>query len=263
MLAVIAGSGTLPAQIINAHHASIFVRIEGVDAHDPGAPEIAARFERLGQLFDDLRAHKVTEICFAGGMARPALDPVAFDPKMQALAPRLMAALQWGDDALLRLVIEVFEEEGFAVKGAHELLPDLTAGPGLLAGPPPSSQAEADAKRGRAILEALSPLDVGQGAVVAAGLCLGVETIQGTDFLLDTVARTPEHLRRSPGVLVKRPKTGQDLRIDMPAIGPETIKAAAKAGLEGIEVAAGSVMLLEREETLKAAQEAGLFLSAT
>jgi DUF1009 family protein len=147
MLAVIAGSGSLPAEITAARHDTLFVRIEGVEAHNPGAPEIAARFERLGQLFDDLRAHGATEVCLAGAMARPVLDPMAFDPRMQALAPRLLGAMQGGDDALLRLVIAVFEEEGFAVRGAHALAPALTARPGLLAGPEPTAAARTDAAK--------------------------------------------------------------------------------------------------------------------
>lgn len=262
MLAMIAGEGSLPSEIARAHPNCVFVRIEGVTSHNPGVSEISARYEALGKLFGDLRAHNVSQVCFAGAMARPALDPAAFDRKMQALVPRLMPALQGGDDALLRLVIEIFEEEGFAVKGAHELLPDLTAQPGALVGAKPSPSTQTDAQRACAILDALAPVDVGQGAVVAAGLCLGVETIQGTDFLLNTIAQTPPHLRRAKGVFVKRPKTGQDLRIDMPAIGPNTIRAAALAGLEGIVIAAGSVMILERNATLDAAKEAGLFLMA-
>ncbi|MDO6646773.1 LpxI family protein, partial [Acinetobacter guillouiae] len=83
------------------------------------------------------------------------------------------------------------------------------------------------------ILLALSPLDVGQGAVVAGGLVLGIETLQGTDALLRFVGDTPAPLRRCQGgVLVKAPKRGQDLRVDMPAIGPDTVRNAAAAGLE-------------------------------
>lgn len=262
-LAVIAGEGALPGAVVEANHGAWFVRIEGVDSHNPGAPEIGATFERLGQLFDDLRANGIDELCFAGAMTRPALDPMAFDPKMRDLAPRLTEAMKGGDDALLRLVIAVFEEEGFAVRGAHELVPGLTAEAGLLAGHPPDRAARDDAHRGTEILAALGPVDVGQACVVAGGLCLGIETIQGTGFLLRQVAETDPKLRRgAKGVLVKRPKPGQDLRVDMSTIGPETIRDAAAAGLAGVVIAARAVLILEREATLKAAEEAGLFLVA-
>lgn len=262
-LAVIAGSGPLPGLVLGARHGAWMVRIEGVTAQNPGAPEIAARFENLGSLFAALRAEGIDTVCLAGPIARPALDPMAFDAKMQALAPRLMAAMKGGDDALLRLVVAVFEEEGFAVRGAHELVAELTAEPGLLAGDPPDRAARDDAHRAAEILAALGPVDVGQACVVAGGLCLGIETIQGTDALLAQVAATDPRLRRGArGVLVKRPKPGQDLRVDMPAIGPETVAGAAAAGLAGIVIAAGSVLLLDREATVAAARDAGLFLLA-
>jgi DUF1009 family protein len=262
-LAVIAGSGALPGAVLSANHGAWMVRVEGVEAQNPGAPEISARFEELGRLFDDLRAEGIDTVCLAGAMRRPALDPMAFDPRMQALAPRLAAAMQGGDDALLRFVVSIFEEEGFAVRGAHELVPGMVAEPGRLAGPVPQRAEREDARRATAILAALGPLDVGQACVVAGGLCLGIETVQGTDFLLDQVRRTDPALRRGArGVLVKRPKPGQDLRVDMPAIGPATVRASAAAGLAGIVIAAGEVLILEREATVAAAAEAGLFLVA-
>ncbi len=263
MLAVIAGEGDLPGLVVRAQSGCWFVRVEGVPAVNPGAPEIAARFERLGQLCDDLRTAGVTTLCLAGAMRRPALDPMALDPATMALAPRIAAAMRAGDDALLRLVVRFFEEQGFAVAGAHEVVPDLVAAPGWLAGPDPAAGDLADADRAEAILAALGPLDLGQAAVVAEGLCLGIETVQGTDFLLQTVARTDPALRRGArGVLVKRPKPGQDLRVDLPAIGPATVAGAAAAGLAGIAIAPGAVMILDREATLAAAEAAGLFLIA-
>ena len=112
------------------------------------------------------------------------------------------------------------------------------------------------------ILLALSPLDVGQGTVVAGGLCLGIETLQGTDALLRFVGETPGHLRRgSGGVLVKAPKRGQDLRVDMPVVGPDTVRNAAAAGLEGIFASAGKVLIVEQDATRAALAETGLFLA--
>ncbi len=107
-------------------------------------------------------------------------------------------------------------------------------------------------------------VDVGQAAVVAQGLCLGIEALPGTDALLDFVAATGGRLRPDPngarGLLYKAPKPGQDLRADMPSVGPETVRRAAAAGLGGIAWAAGGVLVLERDETIAQAQAAGLFL---
>jgi UDP-2,3-diacylglucosamine hydrolase len=254
-LAIVAGTGVLPELLLQGETARV-VAFQGVPVSVEGAGSIPARFERLGLLFDDLAAAGVSRVAFAGAMTRPALDPTALDDVTKALMPRLMAAMARGDDALLRDVAALFEERGFAVLGARELRPDLVAEVGWLAG---DTLPEADVARARAVLDALGPLDVGQAAVAGRGQVLGIETLQGTDAMLRFVGQTA---KGSGGVLVKRPKPGQDLRLDMPAIGPDTVHAAAAAGLAGIEIAAGAVLLLDREAVLAACAGTGLSLRA-
>ncbi|MBO9473328.1 UDP-2,3-diacylglucosamine diphosphatase LpxI [Shimia sp. R10_1] len=258
-LAILCGGGNLPPALAEAHPDAHCVVFDGV-AHAMRGNVHQHRFEEMGALFAALHEAGVTKLVMAGALGRPALDPTRFDAGMMAIAPRLLPALQGGDDAILRLIIAVFEEQGFEVVGAHSLLPGICAEEGLIAGPAPSDAALSDATRAVSILDTLSPLDVGQGVVVAAGLCLGIETLQGTDALLRFVGETPQSLRRGKGVFVKAPKRGQDLRVDMPAIGPATVDAAAAAGVEGIVVDAGKVMIIDREETLAALARSGLFL---
>ncbi len=261
-LAILAGRGVLPQTLASANPKALFVSFEGVDVTVPTSHHLAASFNTFGALFDGLRTAGITTVTFAGAMTRPALNPATFDAKTIALAPRLMAAMAGGDDGLLREIVAVFEGEGFTVVGPHQVVPDLVAQAGLLAGPAPDAGAMADANRGMEILHALSGVDVGQGVVVAGGLCLGVETLQGTDAMLKFVAATPADLRRASGVFVKAAKTGQDLRVDMPAIGPDTVASVAAAGLGGIVIGAGSVLILERAKMIKALDAAGLFLLA-
>lgn len=254
MRAILAGTGVLPKLLLEAASAEV-VQFMGVPV-DHVTPTLEARFEQLGNLFDTLRDRSVTQVCLAGAMARPALDPVKFDPFTARQMPSLMVAMAQGDDALLRAVIAVIEGAGFEVIAAHDIRPDLVAEAGPLVGVP---VAEADAARARAVLDALGPLDIGQGAVAVKGQVIGIETLQGTNAMLDYVAATAPGSR---GVFVKRPKAGQDLRVDMPAIGPETIARAAAAGLSGIEIAAGEVLLLNRAEIEEACRAHGINLWA-
>ncbi len=246
--------------LARAHPDAVHFTLRGVPSElSASAQEFP--LEQIGALFAAMKAEGVTRMVFAGTLTRPALNPAEFDAEMMRLAPGLMAAIPQGDDALLRFVISMFEEQGFAVLGAHELLPGLTAQGGLTAGPAPLPVDLTDAARGAHILTAISPLDIGQGCVVAGGQCLGIETVQGTDALLAYVAQTPAALRRGArGVYVKAPKAGQDLRIDMPTVGPRTVAAVADAGLAGLVIAAGKVVLMQRAETLELAQERGIFL---
>lgn len=253
MRAILAGKGALPGLLLQADDARV-VGFQGVPVDVP--VDIPARFEQLGTLFETLRADGVTEVCLAGAMARPPLDPVAFDPLTASKMPRLMAAMGRGDDALLRAVIGVIEEAGFAVIAAHVIRDDLVAEPGVLAG---QQMVGSDAKRARTVLDALGPLDVCQAAVAAKGQIIGIETLQGTDAMLAFIEQT---MPGSGGVLVKRPKSGQDLRVDMPSIGPDTVHNAARAGLKGIEVAPGEVLLLDQPAILKACAQTGMNLWA-
>jgi hypothetical protein len=254
--AIIAVTGDLPMLVMAAAPACL-VRFAGVEVEPPeGARVIEARFEQLGKLFYDLSVAGVREVCFAGAMTRPALNPTLLDAATATLVPRLVAAMGQGDDALLRDVMALFEERGFVIRGAHEFRPDLVAQEGVLVGAP---LPEGDTERARAVLAALGPLDVGQGVVAARGQVIGIETLQGTDPMLRFVAQSAPG---SGGVLVKRPKPDQDLRVDMPAIGPHTVHLAAEAGLSGIEIAAGAVLLLDRDAVLAACTETGLSLWA-
>ena len=129
----------------------------------------------------------------------------------------------------------------------------------------PDQSAAADIVRGRDVLRALGPFDIGQAAVVIDGHVVGVEDIEGTDGLLARVAhlRAEGRIRAKAarGVLVKAPKSGQDLRFDLPTIGPRTIEGATKARLAGVAIVAGNTIVVEPQSMIEAADTAGLFVT--
>ncbi|UXX83714.1 LpxI family protein [Roseovarius pelagicus] len=259
-LAILACGGALPVQLAAAYPDAMQITLNGIPSELVGTAQ-SFQLEKFGTIFDAMRTAGVTRMVFAGHLARPPLDPALFDATMMRIAPGLMQAVVKGDDALLRHIIGIFEAEGFEVVGAHELLPDLAVSAGLHLGPAPTTAEEADITRGFDILDGLAPLDLGQGCAVAGGLCLGIETIQGTDAILRYIGTTPEALKRGQrGVYVKAPKRGQDLRVDMPAIGAQTIEAVADAGLAGLVIAEGQVLVLGADRVKSAVEERGIFL---
>ena len=268
-LAIVAGRGDLPRLIAEdcarqgrTYRVVAFdgVALDWLDGH----PVVRAAFEKPGRLFADLRAAGCAVVTFAGGMTRPAFRPLRFDLTMLRLAPRVLRGIRSGDDSTLRMVAGIFEAEGFAVRAPHEILTDLLAPGGILTRAAPGPADRSDAARAARIVAALGAADVGQAAVVAGGICLGVESIQGTDAMLEFVARTAAGVRPAGarGVVFKGPKPGQDRRMDLPAIGPGTVAGAAAAGLAGVVVEAGGVMVLNMRATVAAADAAGLFLWA-
>lgn len=260
-LAIIAGAGGLPAAVV----ASLPTRpvICGLEGFAPAGltTDQTFRVERLAVFLRWLEDQGVTEVCFAGAVQRPALDPSLFDPATATMVPRLLAAMGQGDDATLREVLAIFTEHGFALRGVADIAPHLVPGPGVYAGTP-GPQDEKDAIRAESILAALGAADIGQGCVVAGGLCLAVETLPGTDAMLAFVAQIPQALRPAKGLFYKAPKPAQDRRIDLPALGVQTVVNAAAAGLGGIVWAAGGVICLDLPAMQAEAVARGLFLWA-
>lgn len=260
--AVIAGQGALAPAVIAALDAPLVYALDGF-APD-GLKATPFRLERLVLFLDSLLDQDVSRVVFAGAIRRPRLDPEQFDPRTAQLVPRIMMAMQAGDDGALRAVLDVFEDHGLTIASVAEVAPDLIPSEGMLTGEP-SPADRRDADRAARILTALGPLDVGQGAVVAQGQCLAIETLPGTKAMLDFAAR---HAALRPnavgarGVFVKAPKPGQDMRIDLPTLGPDSVTQAADAGLAGIAWAAGGVIVLDRDECIRRAQASGLFLWA-
>lgn len=262
--AIIAGAGALPAALAAELGAPLVCALDGF-APTGLTPDLTFRVERLVPFFHALEDAGVSTVTFAGAVQRPRLDPALFDPATAQLVPRLLAAMQAGDDATLRAVIALFEEAGFTVQGTADIAPGLVPASGLLTGTL-TDQDQKDATRAAQIVEALGKADVGQGCVVAQGLCLAVEALPGTDAMLAGTALLPATLRPDPargrGLFYKAPKPGQDMRIDLPTIGPATVTAAAKAGLGGIAWQAGGVICLDRPAMIATAEAAGIFLWA-
>jgi DUF1009 family protein len=216
-------------------------------------------------LFKALKSAGCTQIVFAGAMQRPKLNPLKFDLKLMKLAPTLLPALKNGDDGTLRMIAQIFEAEGFEIIAAHEILDTLLVDQGVLTKVKPSTDDQADLDRGFTVLSAMAQADVGQACVIGQGLCLGIETIQGSDALLQFVKSTKaDYLTDASGasgVFIKAPKTGQDNRMDMPTIGTQTIQSVADAGLAGIAIQANGVQILDRTACVDLADNLGIFIS--
>lgn len=261
-LGIIAGAGELPDRIKNACRATgrdVFVAaINGAcDASTVSDVEHAwFDWAAVGNLFKLLREAGCVELVLAGRVVKPDFSRLRLDWQGIKLLPRVLAAVARGDDALLKTLVQVFEEQGFRVVGTDALVKDLVAPPGQLGAVTPSDLDRADIAQGAEAARALGRDDRGQAAIVRGGIVLGLESDDGTDALLARVAR----LEGRGGVLVKMAKPNQERRVDLPTIGLTTIRNAAAARLAGIAVEAGGALILDRPAVVAAADAAGLFL---
>jgi UDP-2,3-diacylglucosamine hydrolase len=268
---LIAGGGVMPFAVAD----SLIAR--GIDpvvfalrgACDPVAAE---RFRhhwisvgQLGRAEKLFRAENCRDLVFIGTLVRPALSEIRLDWATLRVLGRVWVAFRGGDDHLLSGIGSLLEHDGFRMVGIKDVAPDLLMPQGCLTRTSPDENSAVDIARGRDVLRALSPFDIGQAAIVIDGHVVGVEDIEGTDGLLARVARLRAEGRirakTARGVLVKVPKSGQDLRFDLPTIGPRTVEGAAAAKLAGIAIVGGNTIVVEPQSVIEAADAAGLFVT--
>ncbi|MFO1108622.1 MAG: UDP-2,3-diacylglucosamine diphosphatase LpxI [Bradyrhizobium sp.] len=268
---VIAGGGAMPFAVADSLArrgiAAVIFALKGTC--DPAG---VARFRhhwisvgQIGKATRLLRSEGCRDLIFIGSLARPALSDIRLDWGTLRVMSMIVAAFRGGDDHLLSGIGRIFEQDGFRMVGVKDAAPDLLMPGGCITRAAPDAAAEADIARGREVLAALSPFDIGQAAVVIDGHVVAVEDIEGTDGLLARVARLRKEgrFRAKPGrgVLVKMPKSGQDLRYDLPTVGPRTVEGVTGAGLGGIAVAAENTIAAEPQAMIAAADRAGLFVT--
>src|SRR5436190_1742907 len=219
---------------------------------------------QLGRAVKLFRSENCRDLVFIGTLVRPALSEIRLDWGTIRVLGRVWAAFRGGDDHLLSGIGRIFEQDGFRMVGIRDVAPDILMPEGNIARAMPDPSAIADIARGREVLGALGPFDIGQAVVVIDGHVVAVEDIEGTDGLLVRVARLREagriRAKSGRGVLVKAPKSGQDLRFDLPTVGAKTIEGAAKAGLAGIAVIAGHTIAADSQAMIEAADRADLFI---
>lgn len=268
-LGIIAGKGQLPTQVADSALLSgrkvFLVRIDGLTdsvlvAYRGADFNIGA----VGAVVARLRAEGCEEIVFAGYITRPDIANICFDEVGQSLLPKVMAATPQGDNAMMNVFISAFEDMGFCVLGAEDIYSDLLCSPGLLTQAAPSPAGLKDLDEAFRIAALIGREDIGQGCVVCDGLVLAVEAQEGTDAMLSRVSELDSSFRgradERRGVFVKRTKPGQERRVDLPAIGVQTITLAAKAGLSGIGLEASGSLIIDQQATIEEANQAGLFI---
>ena len=274
-MAIRAGGGALPVEAARAARdaGNAVTLIALADEAELGGAVDEFPCERVGwgqvgRLFKLLEGLGADRLVIVGSVARrPDISDIQLDWGAIQLLPRLMSILfGGGDTVLLDRLAGLFADKGITLAGVHEVAPGLVAGAGHLGGPRPGKVMLKDAHKAAHAAWSAGHLDIGQAAVVVAGRIVALEGAEGTDGLLLRVGAMRDAGRFSArgrqGVLAKCPRPGQDLRLDMPAIGPRTIEGAAAAQLAGLVVEEGAVLVSSRVQTLDLCSRLGVTLMA-
>jgi DUF1009 family protein len=252
-IGLIAGSGRLP--ILFAQAAARAGRDVVAVAHEGETdPALRARawvkLGQLGRIVEALREAGCSEAVLCGGIRKPKL----FDVRPDWLALKSLSRMRgFGDDAALRAIADVLEEEGVRIVSPLPYVPDLVAPPGPVGIRHLSEVERSDAETGLRVARMLGEADVGQTVVVRRGVVLAVEAVEGTDACIARGGALGKG-----AVVVKARKPGQDERFDTPTVGPLTIAAVVQAGCSALAIEAGQTLVLDRGELAAAADEAGI-----
>ena len=297
MIGIFAGRGDLPGTVATRLRRDgtvpVICEIEGHPVEtDRALPHLSYCLETLGGALETLRLMGVSELCLAGGVHRPDIRHDRLDDATRPMISRLAAAMNRGDDAALREIMSIFEEQGFAIRAAQDIVPDLLPPAGVLTRTAPGPDTEADAEAGEAEVRRLGRQDAGQACILRAGQVIAREGPEGTDAMLGSLTRPERPAAPSADpvswlfdtatdivgdaadwlsnaksdrgggntVLFKAPKPEQDRRADLPVIGPETARRAVNAGLAGIVIEEGGVIVLDRAQTCAVLDRAEAFL---
>ena len=207
---------------------------------------------QFGKALAALKQDGVGQAVMLGGIKKTNVF-TTLRPDLRALA--IFSRLKhWKDDAILRAVAGELEREGIEILDSTFGLQDILAEEGCLTSKKPSKKEVEDIQFGWETLETLGTLDIGQCVVVKNRVIVSVEAVEGTD---ETITRGGK-LGGKGAVVIKRTKPHQDLRFDLPAIGPQTIQTMVSVQATVLAIEAGRTVIIDREDVLSQANEAGI-----
>jgi len=258
-LCIIAGGGLLPELLIQASEDKYNIYIISIKNDcSLTTTNLEVNITEVSKVFAFLQQHNITQATFAGRVTRPNLSDLKFDKMGLEFLAKITKNKFFGDNSLLNSVVEFFEAKNIKIIPSDTLMSNLLVKRGTLGNISPSEVDLKDIEYGFKLAKAIGEFDVGQGVIIENMVPLGVEGKEGTDNLIKRCATLK--MEENSGILIKVAKPMQDLKIDLPAIGCETIINLAEAGFIGVALEADKAIIIDFENTIKLANERGIFI---
>ena len=228
----------------------------------PANIDLAKTYEKftitqIPEILDFFRKNGVTHICLAGSVKKPKITLKMFTVKFAVLLFKLLKLKNKGDNTLLTTIMRYVSAKGFTMIGATELIPSILAEEGLLTQTGVTKSNKESIDFACKFLNDISKYDISQACIVQNHTITALEGIEGTAAMI-----TRMKPYNDGAILVKMPKIGQTMKIDMPTIGIETIHQCASSGIKGIAIKAEATIILDKEQTIKEADKNGIFITS-
>ena len=266
-IAIIAGGGDLPIEVIKSAKELgidfVIIRFAGVPSNISIHENIIdAEFERISDLFLELNLQSVNAVVCCGYVPRPEINFEHINAASRLILEPIIKSFALGDEATFCSILKLFENKRLVPLNISDLIPKFFPREEFLTKRKPNKFDITDAERSQQILTLMSSADLGQSVVVSRGVCLAFETSPGTDAMLRFLwmLKNDDPSFSAGGLLYKSPKVDQNLFIDQPVIGVNTVEGVKKAGLNGIVIKHTKVIVLEPTKVIKLANELGIFI---
>jgi DUF1009 family protein len=268
MLGLIVGESSLPnfviKKLLRKNVEFLILDLTKSNIYKRYKNSYSLKITELGKAISLLKKNNCKNIIFIGKVERPEISLLKFDRKALLYLPRLFSAFKKGDGNILKEIIKIFKENKLNVINSMKFTPELIFKDKSINKVKINKTDKSSISKGVRIIRSLSKFDIGQSVVINNGYVLAIEGPEGTD---ETIKRSlylsKKYKLKNKSILIKFPKTNQDLRIDLPTIGFNTIKNCIKANIGGIAVKRSQNIILDKDKIINLAKKNNFFIIST
>lgn len=265
MLGLIVGESRLPNFVINKllkkNVEFLILDLTKSNIYKKYKNSYSLKITELGKAISVLKKNNCKNVIFLGKVERSEISLLKFDRKALFYLPRLFSAFKKGDGNILKEIIKIFKENNLNVINSMKFTPELIFKDKSINKVKINNTDKSSIFKGVRIIKSLSKFDIGQSVVINNGYVLAIEGPEGTD---ETIKRSlhlsKKYKLKNKSILVKFPKANQDLRIDLPTIGFDTIKNCIKANIKGIAVKRAQNILLDKDKIISIVKKNNFFI---
>jgi DUF1009 family protein len=265
MLGLIVGESSLPNFVINKllrkNVEFLILDLTKSNNYKRYKNSYSLKITELGKAISLLKKNNCKNVIFIGKVERPEISLLKFDRKVLFYLPRLFSAFKKGDANILKEIIKIFEENKLNVVNSMKFTPELIFKDKSINKVKINNADKSSISKGVKIIKSLSKFDIGQSVVINNGYVLAIEGPEGTD---ETIKRSlhlsKKYKLKNKSILIKFPKANQDLRIDLPTIGFDTIKNCIKANIKGIAVKRSQNIILDKDKIINLVKKNNFFI---
>ena len=265
MLGLIVGESSLPNFVINKllkkNIEFLILDLTKSNIYKKYKNSYSLKITELGKAISILKKNNCKNVIFIGKVERPDISLLKFDTKALFYLPRLFSAFKKGDGNILKEIIKIFKENKLNVVNSMKFTPELIFKDKSINKAKINNTDKSSISKGVKIIKSLSKFDIGQSVVINNGYVLAIEGPEGTD---ETIKRSlhlsKKYKLKNKSILIKFPKANQDLRIDLPTIGFDTIKNCIKANIKGIAVKRSQNIILDKDKIINLVKKNNFFI---